>query len=84
MQEFLEDVRCPLCKGKVSITEKSSYYELLGENGSACISITCNKCHIAMYDHTNENRYEQKRGNLIRKWNKLVVKNNLEEKRNEN
>ena len=63
---------CPFCGGiKLKFSDKSSYYGILGEYGSACISMTCEKCKLYMYEHTNSIRnYDKKLEKLINKWNR--------------
>ena len=63
---------CPFCGGmKFNFSDKSSYYELLGEHGSACILMTCEKSKLDMYEHTNSIRnYDKKLEKLINKWNR--------------
>lgn len=62
---------CPFCGGmKFRFSDKSKYYELLVEHGIACISMSCEKCKLDMYEHTDSIRnYDKKLEKLIKKWN---------------
>lgn len=65
---------CPFCGGmKLRVTDRSSYYELVGEHGSACVVIRCETCHLDMYEFsTSIKNYEKKVEKLIKKWNRRV------------
>lgn len=71
----MEIANCPFCGKKITldnnITSKSSFYEMQGEHGSACISLRCGKpCFIEMYEHTHDvHNYWQRVKMLITKWN---------------
>lgn len=72
----LKDAKpCPLCGSAehLEITPRVSYYALLGENGMACISMRCGKCHLELYNHEDWVRvYETKVERLVKKWNQMT------------
>lgn len=71
-----KDVKpCPLCRSTahLEITPRESYYEMLGEYGSACIKMACRKCHLDLYNHEDRVRvYETKVDHLVKKWNQMT------------
>lgn len=75
----MEIKNCPFCGRKVTldnITSKSSFYEMQGEHGSACIGLTCKSpCFTEMYEHTHsEYNYWERVKMLIIKWNNRIIK----------
>lgn len=69
---------CPFCGNEnIEITTKSLFYELLGEHGSATISIECPVCNLDMYECSySGNDYNLKREILLRKWNLGIPRRN--------
>lgn len=69
---------CPFCGGrKLRVMSRSDYYELVGEHGSACVVITCEICHLNMYEYSiSIKNYEKKVEKLIKKWNWRVGSEN--------
>lgn len=64
---------CPFC-GKtefLSVMPRDFFEELYDKNGGACLTITCSKCHVDMYEHDfNYNDYHAKARILVDKWNR--------------
>lgn len=66
-----EPMPCPFCGGtQLEFTSADTYYMLLGEHGHACICLTCDKCHLSLYEHSdNVRNYFKKKARLVKKWN---------------
>ena len=67
---------CPFCgrSDKVVVLEKSSFYELQGENDTAAMSVRCTRCDAEMWEHTRSVKNYEKRVNIARKkWNKRAA-----------
>jgi len=66
---------CPFCGGTdFEFTGKDIYYELLGEHGSACIRLSCSKCSLDLYEHSDDVKdYFKKKDRLIKKWNTRYI-----------
>lgn len=66
-----EPMPCPFCGGmNLEFTDADTYYMLLGEHGTACISVKCRKCSLELYEHSRDVRdYFKKKAKLVKKWN---------------
>lgn len=73
---------CPLCNSmeKVYITPEEfydkcikSWIEEFGEEGQACISVTCDRCALQITEYGKAD-YHTKLETLIKKWNALPRK----------
>ena len=63
---------CPFC-GRLpgAITHKTTYEELMDEDGKACISVRCEDCNLVMYEHSNTfPEYEDRLVLMVAKWNR--------------
>ena len=69
---------CPFCGGEVTFgTSRTSYYAILGEHGSSCVNVRCNKCSLDMYDHSRHVKdYDERIALLAKKWNRRVTDDN--------
>lgn len=72
--EDIEIEPCPFCGGTEFeiFPPKDVYYNILKENGSACIELECmtEGCYTRMYEHNDEiKNYDEKCKSLIKKWN---------------
>ncbi len=62
---------CPFCGRKdLDVMTKEFYSELMDENGSACVRISCKACRLDMYEFTDDVTYEEKMDLLKEKWNR--------------
>lgn len=72
----LKDAKpCPICGSAkhLEITQRMSFYAMLGENGTACISVRCEKCYLELYNHEDRVRgYETRVDHLVKKWNQMT------------
>lgn len=69
---MIELKACPFCGKRDCIewTDEATYYELLGRNGSASIRLSCNRCKVDIWEHSNNDKnYDKKLVRLFKKWN---------------
>lgn len=72
-EQAIEKLRpCPFCGGlPEAITNKTTYEELMSEDGKACISVRCEECHLEMYEHSYTfPGYEDRLVLMVAKWNR--------------
>lgn len=63
---------CPFCGSKKDFLLSSDelFYQLQDKYGDACLSLTCDKCKVTMYEHTyTERDYLTRVKILMDKWN---------------
>ena len=73
-ENILEGIKpCPFCGSKSGflLTSEEVLNLLQEKYGEACISLTCAKCNVTMYEHTyTEREYPARVKILMDKWNK--------------
>ena len=61
---------CPFCGKKPILMSRERFEGLQDKNGIACITISCENCHLDFYDHTHdEHNYYVRAFYVISKWN---------------
>lgn len=64
---------CPLCgeTDMLRVTPYVQFHSLFDENGAATIVISCERCHLDVYEHDYSGRnYNKKIRILLEKWNR--------------
>ena len=77
---------CPFCgdTDEISITPRKSYNKMYKENGTATISLMCERCKTEMYEHDFDDfDYVAKVRILVEKWNTRKEKKDGAEKDHE-
>lgn len=75
---YLKAKPCPFC-GETDELEVTPHYRFVTNGGSnkdvgACVSVTCNRCNVEMYDFTREETdYGKRLWILLDKWNAREV-----------
>lgn len=71
--EPLEIKPCPFCGGTPTLMDQKTFEHLkeVGDDGKACITIECHKCHLSFYDHNHDEQdYNIRKFLVTEKWNR--------------
>lgn len=73
--EALEMKPCPFCGSTPELMKEEVFEHLkeIGDDGKACITIECHKCHLSFYDHNHDEQdYNIRKFLVVEKWNRRV------------